>query len=134
MALGRFSTNFAVMLAILALTSGPVSAQGPATPRLPPLKILKSPTPDVLASLFPPTARRMGLEGAATLACVIRRDGTFGDCEITGESPRDLGFGEAGRAAMAYYQVSVAGADAIQVSRRLAAITVRFALPGAGGR
>jgi hypothetical protein len=128
MALGRFPTNFAVMLVILAPGAG-AHAQGPVTPRLPPLKILKSPTPEVLASLFPPTARRMDVEGAATLACVIRRDGTFGDCEITGEAPLDLGFGEAGRAAMAYYQVSVDGADAVQVSRRLSGITVRFALP-----
>jgi hypothetical protein len=30
---------------------------------------------------------------------------------------------------MAYYQVSVDGADAAQVSRRLSGITVRFALP-----
>ena len=117
-------------MAALGLSSA--EAQGEATSataRLPPLKILKSPSPEALARLFPATARRAGVEGGATLACVIRRDGSLGDCEVTGENPRGLGFGEAAREAMAYYQVSVDGPNAAQVSRRLSGITIRFALP-----
>ena len=100
--------------------------------RLPPLRILKSPSPDVLAGLFPATARRAGVEGAATLECVIRRDGTFGDCVIRGENPEGLGFGGAALQAMTYYQVDVAGPNAVQVSRRMPGITIRFALPPTG--
>ncbi len=93
------------------------------------MQILKSPSPEVLASLFPATARRAGIEGAATVACVIRRDGTLGDCEVVGENPQGLGFGGAALVAMTYYQVRVDGPNAVQVSRRLSGITIRFALP-----
>jgi len=108
-------------------------AQAPPA-RLPPLQILKSPSPEVLARLFPATARRMGVEGAATLSCVIRRDGTMGECAVTGENPQGLGFGGAALIAMTYYQVDVDGPNAAQISRRLPAITIRFALPPAGTR
>lgn len=101
----------------------------PAQQRLPPLQILRSPSPEVLASLFPATARRAGVEGAATLECVIRRDGTFGECVIRGENPAGLGFGGAALLAMNYYQVDVSGPNAVQVSRRMPGITIRFALP-----
>lgn len=121
-------------MAALGLSGAEAQGQGQgqaasATARLPPLKILKSPSPEALARLFPATARRAGVEGGATLACVIRRDGSLGDCEVTGENPRGLGFGDAAREAMAYYQVSVDGPNAAQVSRRLSGITIRFALP-----
>ena len=101
----------------------------PAPARPPPLQVLKSPTPEILARLFPATAARAGVEGGATVACVIRRDGTLGDCEVTGESPRGMGFGGAALLAMTYYQVSVDGPNAVQISRRLSGITIRFALP-----
>jgi hypothetical protein len=127
--LSRRITFGAALLILLG-----VSDMAPAQQRLPPLQILKSPSPEVLARLFPATARRMGVEGAATLTCVIRRDGTMGECAVTGENPRGLGFGGAALVAMTYYQVDVDGPNAVQVSRRLPAITIRFALPPAGTR
>lgn len=122
--------TFGAALLILLGVSDMTSAQQ----RLPPLQILKSPSPEVLARLFPATARRMGVEGAATLSCVIRRDGTMGECAVTGENPQGLGFGGAALVAMTYYQVDVDGPNAVQVSRRLPAITIRFALPPSGTR
>jgi len=120
----------AVLLTVLGVTN-----VTPAQQRLPPLQILKSPSPEVLAGLFPATARRAGVEGAATLECVIRRDGTFGECVIRGENPEGLGFGGAALMAMSYYQVDVSGPNAVQVSRRMPGITIRFALPpGAASR
>ena len=117
-------------VAVLGLTSAHAHGQGQGPPsRLPPLRILKSPSPEVLARLFPATARRAGVEGAATLSCVIRRDGTLGECAVVGENPRGLGFGGAALVAMTYYQVDVDGPNAAQVSRRLPGITIRFALP-----
>ena len=109
-----------------------VANMTPAQQRLPPPRILKSPSPEVLAGLFPATARRAGVEGAATLECVIRRDGAFGDCVVRGENPEGLGFGGAALVAMTYYQVDVSGENAAQVSRRMPGITIRFALPPAG--
>lgn len=106
-----------------------VTSVTPAQQRLPPLRILKSPSPEVLAGLFPATARHAGVEGAATLECVIRRDGGFGDCVIRGENPEGLGFGGAALMAMTYYQVDVSGPNAVQVQRRMPGITIRFALP-----
>lgn len=113
-----------------AVAQGQSAGQGQTPPtRLPPLRILRSPSPEVLARLFPATARGMGVEGAATVSCVIRRDGTMGECAVTGENPRGLGFGGAALVAMTYYQVDVDGPNAVQVSRRLPTITIRFALP-----
>ena len=121
------------ILAGLAVSSAWAQARSqPVVARPPPLQILKSPTPEILARLFPATAARAGVEGGATVACVIRRDGTLGDCEVTGESPRGMGFGGAALLAMTYYQVSVDGPNAMQISRRLSGITIRFALPPSG--
>lgn len=125
------SRRITLFAAVLILTSGLIPTARAQT-RPPPLRILKSPTPEILTRLFPATARRAGVEGGATLECVIRRDGTFGDCAVTGESPVGMGFGGAALLAMTYYQVSVDGPDAAQVSRRLSGITIRFALPPAG--
>ncbi|ACL94244.2 hypothetical protein EIB18_03980 [Caulobacter vibrioides] len=126
--MGRKRGITAVVLAALALYGAPVGAQAPKA-GLPPLKILKAPSPELLARLFPATARRAGVEGAATVQCTIRRDGTLGDCVVTGENPQGLGFGGAALIAMTYYQVDVSGTNAVQVSRRLSGITIRFALP-----
>lgn len=113
----------------ISLAGGTAAQEQARQARLPPLRVLKSPSPEVLARLFPATARRLGVEGAATLSCVIRRDGTMGECAVTGENPRDLGFGGAALLAIGYYQVDVDGPNAVQVARRLPAITIRFALP-----
>ncbi len=135
--MGRKRGIIAVALAALTLWAGPVAAQAPSNGapqnRPPPLKVLKAPSPELLAQLFPATARRAGVEGAATVQCTIRRDGSLGDCVVTGENPRGLGFGGAALVAMAYYQVDVSGANAVQVSRRLSGITIRFALPPVEG-
>ncbi|MDR7231417.1 hypothetical protein J2X45_002517 [Caulobacter sp. BE264] len=131
--MGRKRGITAVALAALALWAGPGAAQAPSNSapqsRPPPLKVLKAPSPELLAQLFPATARRAGVEGAATAQCTIRRDGSLGDCAVTAENPRGLGFGGAALVAMTYYQVDVSGANAVQVSRRLSGITIRFALP-----
>ena len=132
-----------ILTAVLALAGGAASAQtapaqnAPAQTapvqaapvRPPPLRVLKSPSPETLARLFPATARRAGVEGAAVVSCVIRRDGTLGECAVVGENPQGLGFGGAALVAMTYYQVDVEGPNAAQVSRRLPGITIRFALP-----
>jgi hypothetical protein len=135
--LGRKRGIIAVALAALTLWAGPVAAQAPSNGapqnRPPPLKVLKAPSPELLAQLFPATARRAGVEGAATVQCTIRRDGSLGDCVVTGENPQGLGFGGAALVAMTYYQVDVSGANAVQVSRRLSGITIRFALPPVEG-
>lgn len=131
--MGRKHRIVAGAVAAWALCCGGVAAQGAQT-RPPPLKVLKAPSAELLARLFPDTARRAGVEGAATVQCTIRRDGTLGDCAVTGENPQGLGFGGAALVAMTYYQVDVTGPNAIQVSRRLSGITIRFALPPAPGR
>lgn len=115
-----------ILVGVCGMTSDHVAL---ARQRLPPLHILKSPSPQVLAGLFPATARRAGVEGAVTLECVIRRDGGFGECVVKAENPEGLGFGGAALQAMTYYQVDVAGPNAAQVSRRLPGITIRFDLP-----
>lgn len=125
--------NRPITLAAAVLILISVANVTPAQSRLPPLKILKSPSPEVLAGLFPATASRAGVEGAATLECVIRRDGTFGECTVRGENPEGLGFGGAALVAMTYYKIDVAGPNTVQVSRRMPGITIRFALPAREG-
>ena len=122
------SRRILILATVLALAGGGASAQTVAA-RPPPLRVLKAPSPETLARLFPATARRAGVEGAAVVSCVIRRDGTLGECAVVGENPQGLGFGGAALVAMTYYQVDVDGPNAVQVSRRLPGITIRFALP-----
>lgn len=58
-------------------------------------EIITWPTEEQIFNAWPAAARRVGLEGSASLRCVIDRDGRARDCTVLSESQRGMGFGRA---------------------------------------
>jgi TonB family protein len=54
--------------------------------------------------VYPEQARVAGVEGLVVLQAVIRADGSVGETEVLREEPRDYGFGESARAAVARWR------------------------------
>jgi TonB family protein len=77
--------------AVPARPAGPVSASGEISG----LRWLRRPDGGDLERYYPALARDQGLGGRAVLQCVVRADGTLGDCFVLEENPAGVGFGEA---------------------------------------
>jgi TonB family protein len=69
------------------------------------------PTGDEFARLYPPEARRRGLDGQTKMRCKILKDGALTDCTILQENPPALGFGEAALAAARYFKMTATVGD-----------------------
>lgn len=76
-----------VLSAMTALCAAPAGAQ----------TWTAAPTAADMAAAYPEKARAQGVGGAVDLVCTAQRDGSFDDCAILGEQPRNLGFGPAAR-------------------------------------
>lgn len=72
---------------VAALCAAPVAAQ----------TWTAAPTAAEMAAAYPEKAKAQGVGGAVDLVCTAERDGSFDDCAILGEQPRNLGFGAAAR-------------------------------------
>jgi TonB family protein len=77
---------------------------------------------------YPEQAERAGIDaGEATLTCVSSPDGQLKSCEILGESPPGLGFGEAAAKAALEARVYPSTVDGVPQAGRMR-FTVRFRL------
>jgi TonB family protein len=56
---------------------------------------LRRPSADDVASAYPERAWRAGIEGSATMVCVVTRAGGMRDCAVTDQAPEGAGFGPA---------------------------------------
>jgi periplasmic protein TonB len=56
---------------------------------------ISQPGADEFARFYPERALRMGKEGEATLRCQVSADGRLHDCQVSGETPQNFGFGQA---------------------------------------
>jgi len=73
------------------------SARGPLTPVVSNIVWREAPTYAEVAAAFPETARKKGVGGQATIACVFKSDGAMRECKVLGETPFGMGFGPAAR-------------------------------------
>jgi hypothetical protein len=86
-------------LVLAAVLSSPAHAQEQreTTREQAPLASMQgdvTPNGEDLARYYPPDALAQGIGGVAGVDCTVRADGG-GDCEISLESPREMGFGRA---------------------------------------
>ena len=56
---------------------------------------LKRPTAESLSSVYPTAARRKGLDGRASISCIVTIQGALRDCKVLSEDPVGYGFGGA---------------------------------------
>ncbi|MDZ4375215.1 MAG: energy transducer TonB [Phenylobacterium sp.] len=90
-------------------------------------------TPAQLTEVFPVEAYRKGIDGRATISCVLTEQAVMTQCVVLEESPPGSGFGGATIALTPQMQMRPATQDGKPV-RHEVAYTVGFAMGGSGSR
>lgn len=99
MAAREFSAAVLLLAAICGSGAAGAQEQGPPPPisadgiTLP--EIIERPDADAVFAAWPAELRSLGLEGTASVRCIITEAGVTRDCEIESESRPGIGFGEA---------------------------------------
>lgn len=93
------------------------------------------PKAEEVADYYPLAAARNGLEGEATIACVVTRTGTLEECMVLSETPPGAGFGQAAVAMTQVFRMTPKTVNGEAVGDGTVRLPIRFALPSqpAGG-
>lgn len=83
-------------LGLMAFKSIPPIEEAPEMPsRITNPDWARRPSGEDVAKYYPERAQRLEIEGRATVVCLVNIDGTLRDCDVTEETPKDAGFGQA---------------------------------------
>ena len=78
---------------------------------------------------YPAAAQRRGIEGSATIACVVDAGGMLHDCQVLSEAPAGVGFGEAAVRMSVLFRMRPLDKDGQKVDGGVVRIPIRFRLP-----
>lgn len=82
-----------------------------------------------LMNAYPNRAITAGVEGAATLQCAVRLDGTLTQCAVVSESPGGYGFGRAALGLSRYFRMNPGAVNGRSIDGARVDVGVRFTLP-----
>ena len=89
----------------------------------------RRPSAEEVARYYPDRAMRMEVGGSASLSCTVTARGTLSSCNITSESPADMGFGDAAIKLSKLFKMRPQTKDGQPVDGGTVRIPLRFTLP-----
>ena len=117
----------ATILGSTILSSAGASAAGKVTEP----DWVSKPDGDQIADAYPPMAVDLDIEGRVVVACQTTAEGILKNCKVHSETPKALGFGEAGLALTSYFRVSPRTIDGRGVAGGEVRIPINFKAPPA---
>ena len=90
---------------------------------------IQRPTGAQLMAAYPDRALNEGVEGVASLRCVVRANGSITSCAIASETPATRGFGNAAVRLSRYFRISPQTIDGQAVDGAAVTVNIRFNLP-----
>ncbi len=124
-----------VVLSTTPVTGAEVGPSTVETPPAPPRVILNprwAALPDArdLERAYPPRALENGIEGSATLVCLVTTQGTLSACDIATETPVGQGFGKAALKLAPTFRMVPKTEDGVPVEGGVVRVPIRFTLEG----
>jgi len=90
---------------------------------------LEAPPADKISQYYPEHARRLGVEGQATIRCEVTINGKAVNCVVVGEFPQDMGFGAASVKVAGSFKLRPKTINGEPVSGGLFEETIRWSIP-----
>jgi len=114
-------------------------------PLLPPLLLVGSRQPTTIvnpdweqkpsgneaAQYYPELAQRTGIEGRATVSCLVQADGSLNDCELVSEEPAGQSFGQAALKMVGLFKMKPATVGRQPIAGARVNIPINFRVPKA---
>jgi TonB family protein len=122
--------GIAIAVAVLAATPVAALAQGQIVTQP---DWLRKPSQEDLYRVIPAEAARRGLDGTATIACLVNVDGALYDCKVATENPPGVGFGPAGLALAPAFQMRPMTRDGKAVAGGTVRIPINWKWGGGRG-
>ena len=89
----------------------------------------RRPTGEDLRRVYPPAARRHGIEGKAWIECKVTKEGDLADCQVLAETPPGVGFGAAALQMAGAFNMRPPTKDGRPVEGGVVRIPLMFRLP-----